>query len=332
MKKKGMSDVFRYILVLVAGVIVLLFFVRFAFQQVFLIESVNAVDIRETLNDYFNALSTVDEDMFTTAKINSKVNINYPSCGDIGVKLKEGKSDSVRYSHIIFSPNMLDKEINVWAKKWSYPFDVDAFFYLLDRDTKIFLVGNSRLVNELIGVRRADGSCCAGSEYIDSRFNAEKRAAVDANFIEEQAREYDNVIFVFFDQEMINANLGNVKERKINAADCEDEKDDEKCRGSINFGDKQAFFAGKAMLYGAIFAGDSKNYECGFDMAVKKLKLVSEIYDKKRLLLARLKPDCGKYAFSVNIDASNSNLMYNSMNGLIENNKVLVGGNCAKLF
>ena len=67
-------------------------------------------------------------------------------------------------------------------------------------------------------------------------------------------------------------------------------------------------------------------------MAVKKLKLVSEIYDKKRLLLARLKPDCGKYAFSVNIDASNSNLMYNSMNGLIENNKVLVGGNCAKLF
>ena len=326
-----MSDVFKYIFVLIAGIIILVFFVSFAFKQTILFESVTATEVRETLNDYFNALSGADN-LVTSAKINSNAIMNSPSCGNMQVSMKNGKSNVADYSNIIFSPRALNKDISIWTRKWFYPFGVANFFYLKDKDTKIFLIGSSKIVNELAGVKKPDGNGYEATENIDSRFNVEKKTSVSADFIKEQARSYKNVIFVFFDQELMAADLKNVDVSSIKSEKCEAEEDDENCRGYVKFRDKEMFFAGKAMLYGAIFAADSQNYECGFNAAVKRLGIVSNVYDKKRLMLSRLKPECGKYNFNMGIDASSLNAMHNGMKGLIESNNALAGGECAKLF
>ncbi len=318
MKKRGMSDIFKYILVLVAGISILIFFVSFGVNVSKTLKGVTASDTRETLNDFFNALSTASN-LYTPADINSEVYINYPGCGYMAMNIEGTESDAIKYSHIIFSQYKLNKKLQIRTLEWKYPFSAANFFYLVDPSTKIFLVGNSKLVDEM------------QKDLIKS--GVEKTNAASQAFMKEQAGRHKNVIFVFFGGQAAQADIANVKVRSIQANNCEEKDEEEECRGIVNFGDKQAFFAGKAMLYGAIFADDSKNYECGFNMAIKRLKLVSEVYNKKRLLLSRLKPECGKYGFSADIDSSSLESMHSSMLGLKQSNKELGGEDeCTKLF
>ena len=332
-KKKGTSEAFKYLLVLFAGITILIFFIRFAWQASGLIRDVKAVDIRETLNDYFNALSSA-EDLVTTANINSRVYVNQPDCGKISIGIRRTISNAAEYSHIIFSPAILNERMFVWTKEWNYPFRVGNFFYLISPDTKIFLVGNSKLIDELTGIRKANGACCENSNYIDPRFKVEKKYSVDANFIRDKAKEYNKIIFVFFGEQATTVTgIENARLRSINAIDCEDEKDEEECRGTISFGNnKQSFFAGRPMLYAAIFSEDYQNYECGFGMAKKRLKLVSDIYNGKKMMLERLMPSCSKYGFSIEANYNSLESMYGNMKSLRQSNYDIGGVECAKVF
>ena len=316
--KKGMSEIFKYILVLVAGITILMFFISFGVNVSKTLKGVTASDVRETLNDYFNALSSA-ENLVTTADINSKAYVNYPGCGYIGINIDGTESSSVEYNHIIFSPSILNKKLYVWTLEWKYPFNAANFFYLIDPSTKIFFVGNDKAIDGIM-------------KGMDNRFGVEKKALISQDFIKEQSSRYKNVIIVFFGQPAIQSGLANVKTRSIQAISCNEKDDDEECRGTVDFNGKQMFFAGKAMLYGAIFADDLKNYECGFNLAAKRLKLVSSVYDKKRLLLSRLRPECGKYSFGMNFDATSLEAMHSSMLGLKQSNKELSGDECTKLF
>src|SRR3989344_1868160 len=71
MRKRGMSDVFKYILVLIGGIALLIFFISFGLKGAKLIKNVNAIEMSETLNDYFNAMNP-SENLVTNAEINSK--------------------------------------------------------------------------------------------------------------------------------------------------------------------------------------------------------------------------------------------------------------------
>ncbi|MBS3095698.1 hypothetical protein J4231_03385 [Candidatus Woesearchaeota archaeon] len=330
MRKRGMSDVFKYILVLIGGIALLIFFISFGLKGAKLIKNVNAIEMSETLNDYFNAMNP-SENLVTNAEINSKIAMNFPECGYISVSTDgQNIENSARYSHIIFSPGVLSGNTNIWVREWKYPFRIANFFYLTPRNMKIYLVGNSNLVNELscnvnnANPRQAAVSC--PSNAIDERFNVEKITSADTNFI----REHGNSMFVFFNSQAPVA--GNAKVKSIKAENCEDKDDDDECKGIVNFGDRQMFFVGKAMLYGAIFSEDSKNYECGFEMAMERLKLVSGVYNEKRLMMTKLRPNCGRYSFSTSIDTSSLMSMHNTMKGLKESNNNLAGVECGKLF
>lgn len=324
MGKKGMSEVFKYILVLAAGITLLIFFIKFGVGLRDVFKTSTSIEIRETLNDYFNALSSssnlvTDQPLY----IGTDVFINKPSCGNIQTVVEMKGAMPADYNHIIFSPSMLSKKMFVWAKEWNYPFKATNFFYLASPDTKIYFVGNSKLVNELY------------NGTIDKRFNIEKKDSINTAFINDKAKKYKKIIVIFFNnQAPLRTNLDNVRTRSIAAEDCsiEESTDEGDCRGYVNFGDKQYFFAGKAMLYGAIFAEDSDNYECGFNMAIERLKIVSEIYDKKKMILSRLKPNCGKYNFNVELQTSSLPAMHNSMISMKKLNNELGSIECERLF
>src|SRR3989344_2527074 len=138
MKKGEISFAFKYILVLVAGSIILLFFVRFAFMHAKTSENIGSVKGVTSLNDNLDAFA-ISPNADTTINLGYDADFKF-DCGNIVA----GNSQPIRSNKIIFSPKELKgKQIDAWTLAWRFPFKVGNFYYLNNDKNKIYVGGNN---------------------------------------------------------------------------------------------------------------------------------------------------------------------------------------------
>ncbi|MEK6940724.1 MAG: hypothetical protein AABW49_02390 [Nanoarchaeota archaeon] len=290
MQKKGeISIVFKYALVLVSGIIILAFFIGFAFNIQRTGEKLQATEVRETLNDYLVALSSSSYNLQTPAdlKIKTRLSFNTPICQHFIVQQLNGVSAPAEYSHIIYAPRSLfGKSLEVWKMGWFYPYYITNFFFITNKRTKVVLVGDQEFIIELL-------------DEIPPNLNVGIGNSVNIKDYADDSKNYEHVKIIAFSnvqpQEQDNVQLISIKPFESSCRTQVDGTDKFKCHGTIAFPSGAAEFYGKTMMYGAFFTDHVTDYECNFEAAEKQLKLVSAVYGNKQLLLRSKLSGCGLY-------------------------------------
>ncbi|MDD5253495.1 MAG: hypothetical protein PHG05_00115 [Candidatus Nanoarchaeia archaeon] len=283
-KKGDISPVFKYIFIGIIGVILLTFFVRFAFKQVETSDKITEFTETRTLEDMLISFSISGE---TTIPANfytkDKISLDPFNCDSLIVG-----NNRLKTSKIIFAPKELNSEFYIWGTDWKYPYRIGNIFYLADKETLFVLVGGS-LAENLKGVKDPKtGRVNEGS--IPDVFSVEYKKSVDSNYLTQVLEDYSRVRVIFIDTSNTLKNLENenLEVVEIKTKDCESENDME-CRGALLQGNKQYFFFGKPLLYGAIF---SSNYKCSYERAVEKFNVINKVYSGKAEELASKVSGC----------------------------------------
>ena len=129
-----MKAQFNWIFILVAGAILLIFFVSFAFKYKALQEEKLNIEILVNLD---RSLTNLQSSPFTTIdEIKLPVELEV-SCNNLIVNDKKYVNNN-----FLFSPNKLKNKMLILYKQFSMPFKITEFYYLISPDKKFFLVYN----------------------------------------------------------------------------------------------------------------------------------------------------------------------------------------------
>lgn len=251
--KKGQAQV-HWIFVIVAGSIILLFFVGFGFEYMKLQNTRLSSAVAMQFDNTINGLKIGEQYKIvdTSEEISASFNCD-------GVKINNNFNHKWE-ENIIFSPDKINSDkFMVWAKNINIPFGVDNIILISSGDYKIFIVE---------------------SDYA-------------RNIVSSIPKQFDNVQLINY-EELSNINFDSYENTKIVSFDDYDldDYDDEAEIVKISKGDfgiikinnNEYEFYGKAMIYGAIFSSDD-NFNCSSKKLFKKAALVSNIYYNKALYL-----------------------------------------------
>ncbi len=286
--RKGLAaPVFKYIFSLVVGAIILLFFVKFAMDMGKSKEEVSTTELGFMIDDSLNALM-VSEDQsqpIPNEAWPSPVKMSFgkgPTCG----KFSSG-TYNFDAKKVIFSPSKLeDNQILSWTQSWYYPFKVDNFFFLTNRRSKYYLVypSDGDVADFVKGIDSLTTPAEHHYENFPKSFEVESisKDQVVARLSYASGR-YDFVKFAFFKTNPPSGFSGRYV--IIDYVDCEPDKEDDECHGSVDFPDDNSFFVGKPMLFGAVLAEDFDSYNCQLSRIYKRLSLMLNLYGEKANML-----------------------------------------------
>ena len=135
MNKKGVEISFSWMFGIIVGVILLIFFVYFAFKQVGLFNKIGINEVVESINNEINAFSTSGSSN-KIVELPSDVVFSF-RCGD--VIYKNAKKDT---NNLIYGDNVFRNRFNLWTKSWVFPFRIGNFYYASNLENRYFILGN----------------------------------------------------------------------------------------------------------------------------------------------------------------------------------------------
>ena len=129
---KGFELGLKTIFTSIAGAIILLFFIKFAYDQQTLQENITTRTTLNDLNDYLDALSIGSS---TSRSINLPEEISLDAdCESLHLNDYQKKDHK-----IIYTKPMTTKNINTWVQPWNYPYKITSFYYL-DNNERYVLI------------------------------------------------------------------------------------------------------------------------------------------------------------------------------------------------
>jgi len=276
MIKKGVSTFpFLLIFVLIAGAVILMFFLGFG-KDIFSFSKfktqAEVSGILEKQLDAFMYGNDIKKQIILPKKPKPNIDI---FCNnkkrELIINFNEAKNPTQK---LIFAPKKLTNNIvSLWTLSWDFPFKIDNIYYLADKETFFYfdeppqsphdIFIKSRIIkdefpkqpyfNKLSSIPTITNR----GKYILIFFNKHKA--------DNYARKYkkkNNVNVIYLDIK------NNDKDTKIYLYEKGSQKP------PINF-------LGNPMIYAAIFARNYTEYKCIENIAIQRLKMISEIYKAK---------------------------------------------------
>lgn len=140
--KKALAISFKFILSIIVGAIILIFFINLAFQHTKTSEKLSAA----TITNYFELNLDI---LATSPRAHKQIEIKEGrldlSCNYISLTNKE--ESRIRTEKIISSPSILSNKIQVWTQAWNFPFKVTNFYYLADKTN--FYIENQEILEKI---------------------------------------------------------------------------------------------------------------------------------------------------------------------------------------
>ncbi len=313
------SSVFKYILIAIVGVVILLFFINFAFQHSGSEEALSAIVIARTIDDAFEAF-TLSPNLATEINFNRELELNI-ECNKISLK----KQRQVDLPRVMFSPrNLKGNKIYVFTQSWNFPFKITNFYYLSNMRTKTFLVYDSQTKDFVEEINKT----------IPSKFKVEMVhfSSLNTKLNPTKTQNYDLIKLAFFNSDTLAPRNAKIKRIKLEPRE----------QGTITFLDEtntpQDRYFSKEMLLGAIFSEDFETYKCSKEKALEKLEIISDLYIEKTDLISKKKTRCTKFDDIIRLlrDLKDPNKLGQSTNiieNLISANRELEGDrDCIEIF
>ena len=298
MKKGIISPVFKYIFVLIAGAVILTFFVIFAVNMSSHGNLRISAEVAETIEDSLKAYSS-SLSSYKVLDTGSKVLI----------QIKSGKIIVGDYSKktklIIFAPEKLKGDkFHLWTQRLYYPYSIVNLFYITNLKDKYYLVydqGTEEYVTDL-------------KEKIYGLPNFEIANIRDVGKIKE-----GKVVFVTARREIPGVD----KIISVNVMNKE-----------IDFGEDKSSYLEEYMLLGGIICGDKECYEEMKQQILDRIHKVSSVYLSKVNLIKE--SGCNYSPLLTNLNRmKNTNdleVLEEVKDALINANNNLQGDGCSELF
>jgi len=174
MHKKGVAITFNWILVLVAGGLILGFLVWFAFSQVRVDDTRQGIEAAVNIDFSLDALLATEEATRPIA-LSRSATLAF-SCEDIIVNGQFRSTDK-----IVFAPITFTNDFFVSTRTLEFPFKIDNLFYATNDRVRFFIANNPRFLDQLPPSMRAF-------------------ALTDIQLVQAQSQNAERVVLVYFDQ------------------------------------------------------------------------------------------------------------------------------------
>ncbi len=267
-KKSQISTQFAWIFILIAGAIILIFFITVIYKQKTVSETKISAEILSQLNIIFTGAG------LTSGTLNiiqtPDTEINFICNEDVYSEYSIASLAEEIPLQVIFSPDQIKgNEIITWALSWNTPFKVTNFLYVTNSRIKYILVNPpneirkktpSELPFEI--VKNIDEINSISIEGIDKLrlvfFNDNPPAQIPLNI---DSRDTD---------------ISAVKITPEKAFFYEQDGENFAEQGSVRYLDDNL-----PLIFGAIFSEDLTFYTCNMKKAFKRLSILSKIYSLK---------------------------------------------------
>ncbi len=271
--KKGNADLlFKWMFGIIAGAIILTFFIKFSYVHLSGESLIEGNRILLTVDNKLDAFGVREGTDVFDLKDDFLLSFD---CGLItsGDMMSDNFFER-RTDKIIFAPEKIsDRYISVWTKKWEVPYGITTFYYLKDKKSKVLLVGPSGSSESFVNfVGRIPTTM--GLQTIDTaHFNP-------ADFTS-QARQSNKFTVVYFgratyDWDALNVEYGSFMDLEVIVVNMETHVAEIYDYNGVR---EEVFYFSDEMLYGLIFSGSK--YACTKDLAMERFNILTRIYSEK---------------------------------------------------
>ena len=263
--KKGVISVqFNWVFILIAGVLILLFFGSLVLN----LKKNSDITIADTI-------ITNMQTIMTGAEVSTKtiIPIEIPdkeikfSCDSISVG--DIRKDITK-NKIVFSPGSIKgRTLLAWALDWNMPYHVSNFLYLTTPNYKYIFINSGD-----------------AQELYNSLSTGITKDIVEPGHLSNIKDTGNYFKLIFFDEQNpeVPPNLDSVSNNKVSAINIISGTNEiefyEKKGAQFKFVGK-ANYLGDPMILGAMFSGNLEDYECNVKKAFNKLGIVSMVYEKR---------------------------------------------------
>lgn len=281
--KQGQLEIsFNWIYIMIAGVVILLFFTGIIVRQKVASEQQLSTDVVRIMESIFTAAGVSEK---TKNSIDTSGITDYTltfTCengvGEYGVK------DGSRVQNAIepvFAPLELhSSRLNLWSLPYKLPFKVIDFLFITSENTKYFLLGNDQFITEFLNETAAD-------DKIRFHINTQHLSTLD-----------DMAVGNNFQIRVVDFSAAITDGRAVPSA--VKDMDDDRVTAVVFTTDNVDYYQKQGMVwkklnrapipiisvggerdaakYAAIFAGNDQIYQCNMQKAFYRLKLLNEVY------------------------------------------------------
>lgn len=279
-----LSITVNWIYVLIAGAVILLFFVSLVIQQKASSERELSRDILATLNSIFTGAAVADKTKNTVAAPGLAEFSLYFTCAEqiteFGIK---GSTERLqdRITPMFAPLELKTPQLSLWSLPYKLPYKVIDFLMITSENTKYFFIGNDPFIQEFLNESKPDKA----TGFRINAARADSVAAIDpeGNF---QVRVVD-FAHILTDGQPVPPSFERMGDGQVTAVSFV-------TRNSVDYYEKQGTLWRKrtprpyplislggerdAATYGAIFAGNEQIYWCNMKKTFRRLQLLTEVY------------------------------------------------------
>jgi len=319
--KKGVISIqFNWVFILIAGVLILLFFGSLVLKG------------REASDtSVAGTILTNMQTILTGAEVSVRT-INQIKIPDKEIKFSCDKifvgniDDDITKNKIIFAPEVIKgRTLLTWALDWNAPYHVTNFLYLTTPDIKYIFIGNlNDEAEELFNL-------------LPDEINKKRE---DMSNIMDTG---NNFKLVFFDVPSpdVPPNLKSIPDKRVTAINVNSDSNEIEFyskRGNEFKSTGTADYLGNPLVLGAMFSGSREDYECNVKKAFNKLKIVSMVYEERTNTLKGLYSGTGCMSyyitapFSMNYPAESIDEIKSNIDSIKTSNQYLQSSSCPTIY
>jgi hypothetical protein len=280
-KKAQIQVTFSWVYILIAGAVILLFFIGIVVKQKSISEENLATDVVRVMESIFTGAG-VSEKTKNFVDISGLADYTlYFNCeeGTTDFGIKDRGKPSQNSIDPIFAPlEIQDTELVLWSLPYKLPFKVIDFTFVTASKTKYYFLGNDDFVDEFINSTEGFGNI----EKIDDILEIDPQRNYQFRIVDFSGGE--------FLQQGIPSKLGSLEDSKLTAIVFTGTHQVDYYQKLGNTWDKLNKEPVKiisipgerdAAKYAVIFSGNDETYKCNMQKAFTRLKYVLDVYDSK---------------------------------------------------
>lgn len=333
MKKSQIEIQFNWIFILIAGGLILTFFVFIikghgkTAEQTFSIETLTKLDAIITGQEATEG----KEDMIDVSK---ELVLEFDCVGySIG-----GVAPKPTTSSVVFSPSSTKGTLLTWTKSWDAPFRVMNFIYITSSNIKYYIIAEDITEGGL-----------ANRIYEELPGNLDKALVKYPDDYDDEIEHHNNyhvrLVYVDISEEFsFPADLEKLKNDEASAlfVDSNNQEVEFLRKEGNTFVPETIGFSyfGDVFLYGAVYSGNAELYECNLEKAKKRFSHVAEIYTLRTDALVGNSPlGCDVFYISDYFAGLNERLedddgagFYSAIQSLENQNEATIIKSCPSLY
>ncbi len=280
MKKAQVSLQFHWIFIIIAGAIILGFFIGIALKQKSISDRKLASELLEEFNLIFSGAGATEETSVGIDIPNTEIEF---SCVAGVSRYSINKISKATPYDVIFAPDLVTgNSIVTWTLPWKMPFNVQNFLMVIPTSARYIIIYED---GAKIIIYEDEARAQDILEDMPDTITKEMHNINALDSIKFKNNYRTRFVFLDIDDEKIKlpSDFKKIDDEAVSAVKITSTYAQfyEKKEGVFVSGDPVNLFSDRPHIFGAIFAGNAEIYKCNTDKAHSRLRYVAEVYRER---------------------------------------------------